>query len=282
MKDIASIRRFFGKLIIPVAAAVVFAACDDVPQDDRYLKLPELQNLERTVLLQDFTGQNCVNCPAAHEVMEKLMEQYGENLICVSVHAGDLAIPVYRTRYTGDGFTTSSLGLRTDEGDEFNNAAIVKHWPMGTVDGGPAIDPDQWGASVYAQFEKAPAAKIELEAKLVDGKIVIDSDLLSDSDFKGKYRLWVVESGLVGSQRTEHGKDDKYVHNHVFRATVNGTWGEDIELVEGMHRQLSHSIDLRYEDNERWNPENISIVGFVADGSGIQQAAQCALSLENE
>ena len=281
MKNFANISRFFGKLIVPAFAALAFSACDSVGEYDRYVPLPEMDDVERVVLLQDFTGQNCINCPSAHEIMELLMEQYGTNLICVSVHAGDLAIPVSRTRFTDDGYQAASLGLKTDEGDEYNNAASVAHWPMGTVDGGPAVDPDQWSASIRSQLSKDPAAKIEIEAQLVDGKILITSDLLASSNFSGKYTLWVVESNLVGRQRGESGNQNDYVHNHVFRTSVNGTWGEEITLEEGMRRELSHSIDLRYNDSERWNPANISIVGFISDGAGVQQAAECKLNIDN-
>lgn len=278
MKNFADVSRFFGKIMLPAVVAATFVSCDEVAQDDRYIPLPELQNVERTVLLQDFTGQNCVNCPAAHEIMELLSDQYGENLICVSVHAGDLAVPVNRTNYN-----TGRLGLRTDEGDTYNDAAGVGHWPMGTVDGGPALDPDDWATWVRArlELEELPAASIKLEATLSDGMIHINSDLVAPADFKGKYQLWIVESGLIGSQRTESGNKLDYVHNHVFRCSVNGTWGEDISLDEGIHRNLSHSIAMRYTDTERWNADNITVVGFVSDGSGVQQAAQCSLQIND-
>ena len=48
-----------------------------------------------------------------------------------------------------------------------------------------------------------------------------------------------------------------------------------------MRRELSHSVDLRYNDSERWNPANISIVGFISDGAGVQQAAECKLNIDN-
>ena len=114
MKNFANISRFFGKLIVPAFAALAFSACDSVGEYDRYVPLPEMDDVERVVLLQDVYRPELYQCPSAHEIMELLMEQYGTNLICVSVHAGDLAIPVSRTRFTDRWLSGRFVGLKTD------------------------------------------------------------------------------------------------------------------------------------------------------------------------
>lgn len=268
MKNFAKLRRISAKLILPAIAALGFTACDEVSEYDRYIELPEIQNTAKTVLLEDFTGQNCVNCPAAHEVMELLSEQYGDRLICVSVHAGELAIPVERTR-----FEAGYIGLRTAEGDAYNNAAGVGHWPMGSVDFGSAIDPDQWGSAVRQQLELDPAAHIELSATVADGKVKISSELTPLTDFKGKYLVWIVESDIVTVQRGESGLKLDYVHNNVFRAAVNGTWGQDLELKDGIKATVDNEIELRDNQYEKWNADNLAVVAFIYDDRGVQQAA---------
>ena len=45
----------------------------------------------------------------------------------------------------------------------------------------------------------------------------------------GKLQVWIVEDGVKALQMMPDGSANKeYVHNHVFRAAVNGTWGEDV------------------------------------------------------
>ena len=82
-----------------VVAASMLAACNPVAQDDRY-ELIEPAQVNRVVLIEDFTGQNCINCPAAHEVIEPLQMQYPDNVVAVSIHAGAFGIPVDRTDFT--------------------------------------------------------------------------------------------------------------------------------------------------------------------------------------
>ncbi len=51
--------------VVAVAAAAL-TSCDNVAEDDRFIKLPPIE-ADRAVLIEDFTGQNCLNCPVAHE-----------------------------------------------------------------------------------------------------------------------------------------------------------------------------------------------------------------------
>ena len=51
-----------------------------------------------------------------------------------------------------------------------------------------------------------------------------------------------------------------YEHNHVFRGSVNGVWGDEISLIPG-EEFIYHIPD--YKINENWNPENMHIIAFV-------------------
>ena len=86
---------------------------------------------------------------------------------------------------------------------------------------------------------------------------------------KGKLQLWVVEDGIVASQ-IDHGSLKKnYVQNHVFRAAVNGTWGEDVTLMPQINQTTTASIAIK----DNWNAANLHIVAFVYnDKDGVLQA----------
>ena len=67
---------------------MAFIACDEVSNDKRltYIEPPEAA---RAILIEDFTGQYCVNCPRATEEIERLIEQYGDTvIIAVAIHSG--------------------------------------------------------------------------------------------------------------------------------------------------------------------------------------------------
>ena len=77
--------------------AVLLSGCDPVAEDDRYIEVERTLG-GRVVLLEEFTGQNCSNCPTAHRTIEALQEQYGASLVSVSIHAGSFAYDEERSR----------------------------------------------------------------------------------------------------------------------------------------------------------------------------------------
>ena len=60
-----------------LALTGVLVACDNIPEDERLVYVKPAP-VARTVLIEDFTGQRCVNCPNATEAIEALIEQYGD------------------------------------------------------------------------------------------------------------------------------------------------------------------------------------------------------------
>ena len=75
-------------IILVLLGIVLFTSCDKVPLNERliYVEPPEVG---RAVLIEDYTGQYCVNCPRATEEIERLVEEYGDSVvIAVAIHSG--------------------------------------------------------------------------------------------------------------------------------------------------------------------------------------------------
>ena len=58
------------KYILPLLASLALSACDYIAEDERLIEV-EAAQAKRVVLLEDFTGQLCVNCPLGTEVIEQ-------------------------------------------------------------------------------------------------------------------------------------------------------------------------------------------------------------------
>lgn len=86
-------------IIYAVACTVLaLASCDEVDKADRYIEVdtgivapPENPDdtgrptsVQRAVLIEDFTGQMCVNCPNAVPVIEQLEEAYPGKVVAVA------------------------------------------------------------------------------------------------------------------------------------------------------------------------------------------------------
>ena len=55
-------------ITLTIILAAVLTACSHIDEDERYIyQKPE--QADRTVLLEDFTGQRCINCPKGTELL---------------------------------------------------------------------------------------------------------------------------------------------------------------------------------------------------------------------
>ena len=105
-------RIFYSLLII---SALFFQSCDKIDAPFKEIGSGGNDTTEvRTVLLEDFTAQQCPNCPTASKVAQDLKDHYGNKLIIMAVHAGILAEP--DSEYPNDYRTPAGNELYNDYG----------------------------------------------------------------------------------------------------------------------------------------------------------------------
>lgn len=240
---------------------LLLAGCDHIAEDERLIyEKPE--PAQRVVLLEDFTGQRCPNCPTATDVIEQLQETYGDALIAVGIHGGPLA-------FAGN---ARVVGLKTDTGDEYYNHWGLDHQPVGLIDRHGSADYQYWARDVKEELAKPAPLRLEGTAVLEDNAISIRVNAKgTDGTTQGKLQVWLLEDGIKSLQLMPDGSaNQEYTHSHVFRTAVNGIWGEDISVGEGetVERTMEQALD------PNWNAEQLSIVAFVYNNDGVQQAVK--------
>lgn len=253
--------------IITILSALLLlpflAACDYVAEGDQLIEvaLPEPPgSVTKKVLLEDFTGQRCVNCPKGTEVIEQLQQAYGDRVIAVGIHSGPLG-------FKGNATT---VGLATDLGDTYYNHWNLEYQPVGLIDRGTATNYTDWITSVRQQLNQQATTRIEVQAAVNGSNIEITvQEEQQDAAFSGKLQIWVLEDGITALQLMPDGSSNRnYVHNHVLRTAVNGTWGEELTLAKGESRTQNYVQPL----DASWNKTQLSIVAFVYNDSGVMQA----------
>lgn len=267
-------RSAYIRTLAAFLATIALTACNDIDEDDRYIYVKPAE-VARAVLIEDFTGQACVNCPYATDEIENIVESYGDSaVIAVGIHSGPLG-------FHGN---ANYIGLATDTGDEYYNSWGIDHQPMGVINRtGGALDYTSWRTSVYEQIQKEAGCIITAENSYDEDSrtATIDVETYStNGTISGSLQVWLTEDSIVAMQRMPSGAIDySYVHNHVFRDAVNGTWGETVSLSEGVIVNKSYT----YQIPSDWNVNNMSAVIFVYDNSGVQQVIkERLLKIESE
>ena len=255
-------------------AILLMAACDEVSVNERlqYVEPPEVG---RAVLIEDFTGQYCVNCPRATEEIERLVEQYGDSVvIAVAIHSGPFS------KQKGE-----PSPLYTEVGDQYFTHWNLSAQPVGLVDrvfGSMPLDFTDWGGGVYYELSESPTSKAPVsfitrptyDSDAHQATIEIQTIGLDSTMIIGKLQVWLVEDSIDSFQLMPDGSlNDHYNHMHVFRASVNDPWGDDVSVNHGEVVVKTYDIKL----DSVWVPEHCSIVAFLYDDNGVRQVAKTKL-----
>lgn len=253
-----------GMAAIGAAMLAGFVACDNIDKDERLIYM-EPVDVSRAVLIEDFTGQLCPNCPKAADVISQLHEQYGDAIIAVAIHSGRLAL----------NDSPAAVGLKTDLGDAYYNYWNVPYQPIGMVNrSGNLTDYTNWIVDVETELAKKPEVLLNVttEYDAASRKVDVNTEIIGLSDnVAGKLQLWIVEDDITALQTMPDGAVNmNYVHNHVLRDAINGQWGEDMTVT----RNQSATIESAYTIPEKWDVDNLHIVAFVYNSAGVLQATR--------
>lgn len=246
------------------AAALSLMACSNIDEDDRFIEVEPVEVAKR-VLIEDFTGQRCVNCPNASEMIESLQEQYGaENVIAVGIHSGPFSKTV----------TNQPFPLWTETGDYYFNSWGIDAQPTGVIDRKTVSSTYQsWGTIVRDALQASAPLTLDATTSYDEATrtVTINVNAKGVLDVTGKLQLWLTEDNITNIQYMPDGSvNTQYVHNHVFRTAVNGQDGEDFSIAWDEEKTVTSTYVL----DEAWKPENMSVVAFVYNNSGVQQVVK--------
>lgn len=214
------------------------------------------------VLLEKFTGHKCVNCPDGTVIANQIHGLYGSKFITIAYHAGFFARPSLDNSFPVD--------YRTSEGDELNIYFKLSSYPSGLVNrqlhnNKLLLNKDEWAAASAIQVSNQPKLELQINTNYNDTykalSVAVTAKALTTLE-PLKLCVFVTESGFISPQVAPGGTIENYVHNHVFRASLNGTWGQNLFSQEAIANQV-RTISVLTILNSEWNAQNLSIVCFA-------------------
>ncbi len=249
------------------ATAIALAACETIDEADRFGE-PVLVEVKKNVLVEEFTGQTCVNCPTAAaaiaDLQKTIFEAYSEqHVISVAIHGGSMAID-------------APYGLATPLGQQYNTAWGIESWPSAVIDrvGAPNSDINSWNGDIIERLGEAPKAELSMQENSYDAAsrtLSLKVDITAPEAVNGTLQVWLTESHIIGYQSMPGGgHNTQYEHNHILRDAVNGANGESIALAAGEALSKTYTYVL----DATWKPEHMAVVAFVHNASGVLQVIE--------
>lgn len=256
---------------LPVALMTV--SCDNIEEGPgRYEQKDRIES-NRRVLVMEFTGQQCPNCPLGAQTLQNIHEAYPENIITVGLHPFNHIL----TNPLG----TNDPGLRSEEATVMFNYYRPEGFPCAVFDGTIMdMSTGSWNKYFRQELIKAPEVDITLNANFNDKTRKLDVhyeiEYINNISDATNIQLWITESGIISPQ-INNGNPPlivDYNNKHVLRTSLTGEWGESLgkshkngEVVRG---------EVSYDVPKEWNAEECHVVAFVQRPSDkyIFQAAE--------
>lgn len=274
--------------ILVFACATVLASCDYVDHpvieqtagydEATYGPPPSFENATidqqvKRVLLEDFTGQQCGNCPEAALIAEQIQNNNAGRIDVIGIHSGSLAVS------DGNHYTNE---FETEEGDIYFSQLSFQVNPAGRVnrapDAGNILAPAQWVEKADDQLlldaEVAIQMVAEYNAENNDLNVHVFSELLVDYPGKARMVILITESGIEGPQLDYSVVDDpetpeneqiveEFDFHHVLRGSVNGAAG--VTVADNQSDGHTSLKSYTYSWNSTWDVEHSTVVAYVYD-----------------
>ncbi len=249
--------------------AIIISSCDEVdqPLENEFGFLPFPESTNKRVLVEDFTGVKCNNCPEAAEKAKTYEEQNPGQVVILGIHAGNFAVPGEK----------HPIDFRTKEGRElfqfFNPIGV----PSGMFDRTGYPDDEhskllgEWDKTMNqrlgapAPCEIRPILTYENSNKTFSLKVSVA--FLENVETEIFLSTFLAEDSIIGPQTMPDGSINKsYVHNHVLRASFNGIFGESL-IVGPKNGDIAQKNMALSSQNSQWIIKNCSAIIFVYDRS---------------
>ncbi|MCX7729173.1 MAG: Omp28 family outer membrane lipoprotein [Bacteroidia bacterium] len=233
----------------------------------------------KKVLLEDYTGHTCGNCPKAATKAEELKNLYKDTLVVIAVHAGSFANPT--PSYPAD--------YRTAAGTDWDNffGISAAGLPKGMINrkGYPTTSHiysyTQWASVIPTLIRTSPAVTIKLKTQYdtVNRVLNVQHTIKFFQSFSNDFYLSsvIVEDSIIGKQKDYSVYPDdveNYVFRYVLRGALNGSWGNVLKTAPvNANDSVVKNINGFYIQPS-FKDKQIYVVSFVYDNS-TKEILQC-------
>jgi thiol-disulfide isomerase/thioredoxin len=250
-----------GLLTLAIGSFMSFG-CEEIP--------PEITPCQtsRVVLVEEFTGIDCVNCPAGSEKLETLSRQNPGKIIVVGIHAGFFA-----TDHSG-------FDLRCPDGENLESLYLgpVSGYPASSInrkvfegESDVIADLTEWAGYIGSEICNRPIAELSLtntyDAATRMASVTVDmtpSTFFTDAiDEDLAISVMITESNIVGYQKTPAGSVTSYVHKHVLRDVITDSYTGDVLITRGNVLTAQQKVIVDYLIPPGWDPDNCHAVAFI-------------------
>ena len=280
--------KYFGLLIL--SFGILLNSCDviDEPFKDSIspidtvglVQSDTIIQTQKAVLIEDFTGHRCKNCPKASKAINELDSLFDSQVVPLAIHAGPSNFTGVNNEYPTD-FTT-------EYGDDLATHFGISAMPMGLVQRIDYPNSHQktytaWSGITNLELAKSPEAlftlSTEYDAPNRIGVLNYSVEIISNQSNPLWVAVYIKETGIISPQlMPNNSRNETYVHKNVFRSAPLGPFGISISENGGTSGQtFTGSVTANLDP--LWDANECEWVILIYDRSNYKVIQPASISL---
>ncbi len=245
------------------------------------------------ILVENFTGATCSNCPAAHDVLHALDSTYAGRLNIVSLYIKNFSQtnPPEGAKYDFRTQGATDIMNSVFPGIGAMPCAGIDRLPIGdasTYGNGNLIGRNLWNTVVADRVNTNDSINLTLtstyDAASRNATINLKVTYLEPTSVAQYFSIVVVEDSFVDVQEYPTFFDTAYEFNNIYRGSVTtGAFGESIlPAMATKVKGTVYDVTYTYHVDAAWNPAHCRLVAFVnkdaaSGGINVYQSAHAKL-----
>ena len=230
-------------------------------EDTTYISATPVSPGLKSVLIEDFTGVRCTNCPKAQLEVKKILDRYGDTAVAIAMHPNTPGLNIFTSPI--------DIDFRTQEaGEVLNLIGVHNGLPYGSVDRiSNSADYLTWEGLYRNRKTAQTGVNLRITRAEIDAatnEFVVGFEAAYYNDFPGEthfYTIAFLESGIVNPQKDFGGEIPDYEHNHVLRQMPS--FGAQLNSADNLVKNRIFKKEFRFPINSAWIPQNMELVIMV-------------------
>lgn len=233
----------------------------------------------KMILIEEFTGVRCLNCPQGHAELRSLKQTYPGRLIGISLHS-NIQSEVYA--YSKEELK-SAIAQKIEE-----YLLYPGYKPNGAIDrvnfsGAQSLCNDylDWATLLPQRLSAATPVNISLTPTFnaTSGELLIDvkAHYTQAQTEPNKLSLFLVEDSIVTAQlQPNNTVDTNYIHNEIVRESFSDTLGDKLnhDLKRGTTVQRVYKVNVSGKNYEYKHLKVLAFIHRYATTKEILQAKE--------
>lgn len=277
------------KALLFAGSLLLFAACTEkgfeaVPRveggDTTYMATVETAQA-RMVMMEEFTGVTCPNCPRGHLEIASIQAQHPDRILAVSLYYDGLGQTRPVEGVTRQNFRTADATSLADGifgGVSALPSASIDRVPVGGITLPSFVG---WAGAVETRIGIPAPANVQVTSEYEEGTrtaiIRVRIAYTTTVTKKQAVTLLLTEDSLVDAQEYPDRIDTFYNFKHVMRDAVTAPTGEP--MLDGISKEAGRVYERTfvYPVKAEWNAKHCKLVAIVHNAeSGDKEVLQAA------